>query len=252
MLFLALALLLLAENGYLLPVILPFAVAIAIQLIRAARLPGKEGLPKLNSATSSIRRWHVAAVVIVAATSSIWLLQRARSESLFEPSISCWLNLILLDLALVAVVATTVFVVLYLGKLQVLGHRHAEFLAFATLAIPMAVAWTAIQTFAAEIDSDWVTVDSSPFAIACGVLGLTAFVLALRFDSGRLKTWIMALASFLLLVSISGGNQPWNPLAIFAAVLVGYATYRIEWKRILASTDAATAHLGLERRMKLE
>lgn len=54
MLSLALALLLLAENGYLLPIILPFSVVIAVQLIRAARLPGKEGLPKIESVTSSI------------------------------------------------------------------------------------------------------------------------------------------------------------------------------------------------------
>ena len=80
---------------------------------------------------------------------------------------------------------------------------------------------------------------------------MSAFVSAFRLNSSRLKTWILASACFLLLVSTSGANQPWNPLAIFAAVLVGYAIYRIEWKRMLTSPDAVIAEVGFEKR-KLE
>ena len=253
MLFLGLAFLVIAENGYLLPVVLPFCAVIAVQLIRAARLPGREGLPKSEVPARSLRRWHVAAVVAVVATSSIWVVQRVLTEYVFagcgllEGSVPCWVVFVLLDLSFVAVVATTVFSVLYLGKVRIAGFRHGEFLAFGTLVIPMAVAWAGIQVIAAEVRPDWVEVSGSSFALACGALGSVAWVLLLCWNGGRVKTWLLALASLLMLVSISGANQPWNPLAMFAAVTVGYAIYRIEWKRMLASRDAATAGDGRER-----
>ena len=258
MLFLGLAFLVIAENGYLLPVVLPFCLVIAVQLVRAVRLPGREGLPKAEVPARSLRRWHVAAVVAVVATSSIWVVQRVLTEYVFtgcgllEGSVPCWVVFILLDLSLVAAAGITVFSVLYLGKLRIVGYRLGEFLAFGALVIPMAVAWAALQVFVADVESDWVEVSGSPFALVTGLVGVVMFMFLLAWDGGRLKTWLLAAACLLLLVSISGANQPWNPFAMFAAVVVGYAIYRIEWKRMLASSAAeATAQVGQER-LKLE
>ena len=253
MIFLGLAFLVIAENGYLLPVVLPFCAVIAVQLIRAARLPGREGMPKPDGPARSLRRWHLAAVVSVVATSAVWVIQRVLTEyvftgcGLFEGSVPCWIVFVLLDLSLVATAAATVFSVLYLGKLRVAGFLHGEFLAFGALVIPLAVAWAAIQVFVADVESDWVNMSGSPFALVSGLVGLIMFALLLAWNGGRVKTWILAAASLLLLVSISGSNQPWNPFAMFAAVTVGYAIYRIEWKRMLAATDAAGAQVRRDR-----
>ena len=257
MIFLGLAFLVIAENGFLLPVVLPFCAVIAVQLIRAARLPGREGLPKADLLPRSMRRWHLAAVVSVVATSAVWVIQRVLTEyvftgcGLFEGSVPCWVVFVLLDLSFVAAVATTVFSVLYLGKLRVAGYRHGEFLAFGALVIPMAVAWAALQVFAADVESDWVNISGSPFALVSGLVGVVMFALLLVWNGGRMKTWLLASASFLLLISISTANQPWNPLGMFAAVVVGYAIYRIEWKRTLAATEA-TAALESRNQRKLE
>ena len=257
MLFLGLAFLIVAENGYLLPVVLPFCAVIAVQLIRAARLPGREGLPKAEVPARSLRRWHIAAVVSVVATSAVWVIQRVLTEyvlagcGLSGGSVPCWMNFVLLDISLLSVVAATAFSVLYLGKLHVAGLKHGEFMAFGALVVPMAVAWAAIQVFVANVDSDWIEISGSPFALASGLVGVVMFALLLVWDGGRVKTWLLAVASFLLLISISAANQPWNPLAMFAAVVVGYAIYRMEWKRMLAAPEA-TAVLESRNQRKLE
>ena len=240
MVFFTLAVLLYAENLFLLPVVLPFGIIIAAQLIRAARGPGSEGNPNVDSVAGNLRSWHIAAVVIVSGSSLLWIVNRTASLVfpsncwLYEGGIGCWVTSILLDLSIGSVVVTIAFAAMYLGKLHRNGHRFGHFLAFSVLLIPMAVAWNALGFI--DLGSDRTDGIGSWLSLVAGLLGLALPLALLLLRGSHAKTWMWAVACFLLLVAIAGGNLPWNIFATLAAVAVGYAIYRIEWKRRLSES----------------
>ena len=151
---------------------------------------------------------------------------------------------ILLDLSFAALIVTIVFAARYLGKLHRNGYGYGEFLAFSVLVVPMAVAWNAIGIIGAGIDRiEWV---NSWFNLVAGLLGIAVCIPLVLLPGGRAKTLMWPVACGLLLVAIAGANHPWNPLATLSAVVVGFAIYRIEWKRMLYSSETSSGGTGTQ------
>ena len=230
---------------------LPFGILTVAQLVRAASSPGKEGLPNREYSVGNVKRWHIAAVCLVASTalvSGIWYAitsDPAANSSVSAVDLGGNIVFAFVEVLIWLVVGSCVFSFFYLGRLHQNGVRHAEFLWFGVCVIPATI--FALSSFTpGEFLFDPTTnagvFDGMPVV---GAAGLVSYLVAVLIPRGVLKVCVWILSCGAILVALSFLVGPWNPVWLFTMIAAGYAAYRIEWKAELRSgkvSDQAAGH----------
>ena len=231
---------------------LPFGIVTVAQLVSAASSPGKEGLPNSDYSVGRSKRWHIAAVCLVACTALVSGVRYAITSDTAVSSLASAVDAGLpIDFALTEallwlVVGSAVYSFFYLGRLHQNGVRHAEFLWFGVCVIPATV--FALFTFTPggflfDSTSNAGGFDGIPVV---GAAGIASYLLAVLIPRGVLKVCIWILSCATILVALSYIVGPWHPVWLFAMIAAGYAVYRIEWKAALRAgqTSAHTVSHG--------
>ena len=224
---------------------LPFCILTVAQLVRAASSPGKEGLPNWEYSVGNLKRWHIAAVCLVASTA---LVSGVRYAVTSDPAASSFVSAVdsggniefaFLEVLIWLVVGSCVYSFFYLGRLHQNGVRYAEFLWFGVCVIPATIFALSSFTpgeFLFDPTSDAGGFDGIPVV---GVAGAALYLVALLIPRGVLKVCIWTLSCGAILVALSFLVGPWNPVWLFVMIAAGYAAYRIEWKAALRAGKAS-------------
>ena len=215
---------------------LPFGILTVAQLVRAASSPGKEGLPNWEYSVGNLKRWHIAAVCLVASTALVsgvrYAVTSDTAANSFVSMVDTGQNIdfALVEMQLWLVVGSCVFSFFYLGRLHQNGVRYAEFLWFGVCVIPATIFALSSFTpgaFLFDPTSDAGGFDGIPVV---GVAGAALYLVAVLIPRGVLKVCIWTLSCVAILIALSYLVGPWNPLWLFTMIAAGYAVYRIEWK----------------------
>ena len=218
---------------------LPFGFVTVAQLVSAASSPGKEGLPNSDYSVGRSKRWHIAAVCLVACTALVSGVRYAITSDTAVSSLASAvdaglpIDFVLTEALLWLVVGSAVYSFFYLGRLHQNGVRHAEFLWFGVCVIPATI--FALFTFTpGEFLFDSTSTAGGFDGIpVVGATGIVLCLVAVLIPRGVLKVCIWTLSCVAILVALSYLVGPSNPVWLFAMIAAGYAAYRIEWKAAL-------------------
>ena len=199
---------------------LPFGVLALAELVRAAQLPGMEGVPSDDPPGARMTRWHVVAASLI--IGSMLLTPIPFACALLSGSrcvVGSW-YLIAIEATLWFMTLSILFGPMYAVRLLRQRVHAAELIGLGVCLFP-ATLWIAVA-FIADGDSQLLS--------APGVAGAVLFLLGLATPFRWVKTVALASSCVMMLLALAEFSGPSISVWLLTAIAMGYTVFRAEWK----------------------
>ena len=199
---------------------LPFGVLALAELVRAAQLPGMEGVPSDDPPGARLTRWHVVAASLILGS---MLLTPIPIACDFISGSSCAVDgwyVLAIEATLWFMTFSILFGPMYAVRLHRQRVHGAELIGFGVCLFP-ATLWIAV---AAITDGD------SLLLSAPGAAGAVLFLLGLAIPFRWVKTLVLASSCVMMLLALAEFSGPSISVWLLTAIAMGYTIFRAEWK----------------------
>ena len=198
----------------------PFGVLALAELVRAARLPGTEGVPRDRPPNAPIARWHLFAAFLIVG-SSVAIMMNLTCDVLSGGSCSTdSLFLVALEATLWFMTSAVLFAPFYAVRLYRQRVHAAELIGLGVFLLPASLWMTTI----------FFRDGYSQGLLASGVTGAVLFLSGLVIPIKVVKPLFLASSCALMIFTVTEIVGPANPAWLLAVFSIGYVVFRAEWK----------------------
>ena len=199
---------------------LPFGVLALAQLVRAAKLPGMEGVPSDDPPGARMTRWHVFAAFLLIGS---MLLTPFPIACDFLSGNSCAVGgwyVIAIEATLWFMTLSILFGPMYAVRLHRQRVHAAELIGLGVCLFP-ATLWIGVAA---------INNGDSQLLSAPGVAGAVLFLLGLAIPFRWVKTLVLASSCVMMLFALAEFSGPSISVWLLTAIAMGYTVFRAEWK----------------------
>ena len=199
---------------------LPFGVLALAELVRAAKLPGMEGVPSDDPPGARMTRWHVVAAFLLIGS---MLLTPLPIACAFLSGSRCVVGswyLIAIEATLWFMTLSILFGPMYAVRLHRQRVHAAELIGLGVCLFP-ATLWIGVAA---------INNGDSQLLSASGAAGAALFLLGLAIPFRWVKTLVLAMSCVMMLLALAEFSGPSISVWLLTAIAMGYTVFRAEWK----------------------